>query len=545
MFTLWTILSLAGAALAVWTSITLLAQSLPPADGEAAPASDDTLWNGAQRSLPVAVALAVVLLFLGGSESGLGWRAAMACALGAFAATGAVQFGVHCKARMQAKAALRPVLGGIVAGFGLGGVAALLLLFGPGGGQGALGLGLGAALVCTFARSGGTAAVLADLLQSYTGAILAAVLVGAATAGAAEGGQLARLTTYPLIAAAAGIGACQLGARLAQAGRLRLGSRHGERIAALTLLLGSMALLTWWLAPQPLPIGGSEAVSAWCVYLALLIGVLLGPLLGRIAEQSSSPLMAPAQELAQHSHDGAVANLVHGLATGMASTWLPVLVLALAAWGSSELAGHYGICITAVGMVSTLPTSPALAILEPAVAAADRRARASSAAAVTTLAWFAVFLVQSRKDLDLRDANVVTGLLLGGMLPFLLAALLLRARAMALPVASLRRMLAPGTLALATPILTGMVFGCTAVGALLLGAFAAGIVLTLFLASTAGAWAGARDYVETGHVGGKDGPAHAAAALGTAVGQRLLDLPLHATVLLLAIAAVLALPLFR
>lgn len=539
MFTIWLLLSLAAAALAVWRTAALLAQYPGPTATE--PAVDDEAFHaGAARALPLTVAGAAGLLWLGSREQGLGWRAAVACVLGALAAAGVARLAWHCEGRLRARTALRPALGGIVAGFGLGSVALLLLLFGVRSGATALGCGLGTALVALFVRRDALALLAADLLSSHAGALLAAVLVGTAVAAVDDDGQLTRLTLYPLLVAATGIAACAGAAALVQRGWLRVGVRRAERFSAAVMLLAAMALLTWWLGPQPLPLGGNEPVGAFQVYATLLIGVLLGPLLGRVAEQAASPQMAPAQELAQHSEAGVDASLLHGFATGMTSTWLPMLVLAIAAWASIELAGLYGICIAAVGSCALLATSPAWAPREPDVAAADRRARASVAGVLTTLAWYAVFAVRSRGGRD----DSVTGTLLGVMLPFLLTGLLLRAW-QAPPAATLRRMLATGALALAAPIATGLVFGSDALGSLLLAALATGCALSLWLRNTAGGFAGAVDYIDGGHVGGRDGEARRAVDAGDRLGQGIADLPLHIVVLLLVIAAVLALPLLH
>jgi K(+)-stimulated pyrophosphate-energized sodium pump len=385
----------------------------------------------------------------------------------------------------------------------------------------------------------------------------------------------------------------------------------GGLIAASIALLIGGAALTMIMTPSPAMAPGSiETASHWNVYFAMCIGLIGGIVIGKITEYYTSEKMAPAQTIAQQSETGAATNIIHGLATGMASTWGPTLVLAISIYVCNDIAGMYGICVAAVGMLSTLGISLGVDAYGPVAdnagglaemshqppevrertdqldatgntTAAIGKGFAIGSAALTALALFSAYKVAAGVDLSLDDAKVVMGLLLGAMLPFVFSSMAMKAvgkaaNAMVEEVrrqfreipgimegtaeadsmrcveistqGSLREMVAPGCLAIAAPIVLGMLVGREAVGGLLAGATAAGVMMALFMANAGGAWDNAKKYIESGALGGKGSEAHKAAVQGDTVGDPFKDTAgpsINILMKLMTIAALIALPLFK
>lgn len=467
---------------------------------------------------------------------------------------------------------------------------------------------------------GDVAGMGADLFESYVGAIVSTAIIGFALVplglGDRTGEEMTSLLLYPIVLSAIGIVASFLGTFKVKAtdeSKLSAALFGGLIAASVALVIGG-AVITLIMRPTPLKvIGGTETAGHWSVYFAMVIGLVVGVVIGKVTEYYTSEKMAPAQMIAQQSQTGAATNIIYGLATGMASTWIPTILLALAIYLCNDLAGMYGICVAAVGMLSTLGISLGVDAYGPVAdnagglaemshqppevrkrtdsldatgntTAAIGKGFAIGSAALTALALFSAYKVAAGKDvnLSLDNANVVMGLLVGGMLPFVFSSMAMKAvgkaaNAMVEEVrrqfreikglkdgtggeadyarcvqisteGALREMVVPGLLAIVAPLAMGMIFGKSAVGGLLAGSTAGGVMMALFMANAGGAWDNAKKYIEAGHLGGKGSDTHKAAVTGDTVGDPFKDTAgpsINILMKLMTIAALIALPLFK
>jgi len=435
---------------------------------------------------------------------------------------------------------------------------------------------------------GDVAGMGADLFESYVGAIIAAAIIGWELSGGlnATADSAAPVMIYPVALAAVGIVASILGTfrvRANDESKLSAALFGGLTLASI-LLVGGAAAVTSVIAPTITHDG--HTYTSWSIFFAVVIGLVLGVLIGKITEYYTSEKMRPAQIIAEQSKTGAATNIIHGLATGMASTWLPVLLLAVGVWGCNQIAGMYGICVAAVGMLSTLGISlgvdaygpvadnaggiAEMSHQDPSVrkrtdsldatgntTAAIGKGFAIGSAALTALALFSAYKTQAGDvNLSLANADVVMGLLIGAMLPFLFSSMAMKAvgkaaNAMVEEVrrqfreikglmegtaeadyarcvdistkGALREMVVPGLLAIVAPLAVGMIFGKAACGGLLAGATASGVMMALFMANAGGAWDNAKKAIEGGIMGGKGSDPHKAAVVGDTVGDPFKD----------------------
>ena len=465
---------------------------------------------------------------------------------------------------------------------------------------------------------GDVAGMGADLFESYVGSIISAIaLVGAGALFAMQGTELTQ-ALFPLLLAGAGIIAAILGTFLVRSGeqadfeRLLWALRYGI-FAAGGLLIIFAAILTLTIT------------NNWYWFGCVVAGLVAGTIIGLATEYYTSYSYKPTQRVSESSQTGAATVIISGIATGMLSTLIPVICVSIAILLAYWLAGFYGVALAGVGLLSTLGITLATdaygpvadnaggiaeqAQLEPQVrertdaldalgntTAATGKGFAIGSAALTALALLAAYSVSTGlitldangklapnvAGINLLEPQILVGVVIGAMLPFIFSALtmqavgraaqgivdevrrqfreipgLLEGAADAKPDSArcvdistrgaLREMILPGLMAVIAPLATGFILGQAALGGLLIGAIAAGFMLAIMMASAGGAWDNAKKYVELGNFGGKGSEAHKAAVEGDVVGDPFKDTSgpsLNILLKLMAIVSLVFAPVF-
>ena len=454
---------------------------------------------------------------------------------------------------------------------------------------------------------GDVAGMGADLFESYVGSIIATIAlaaVGATALGMAAPGEFdSDLFVLPLLVGATGIFASILGTFLV---RTPEGADMGRLLWALRTGIfasGGLVLLGTGLAISFLDLDFN-------LFWVVLVGLVAGQIIGTSSEYFTSYEFGFTKGLAKQAETGPATVIIGGLGLGMLSTVVPGVVVIVAIWLSNSLADTYGVALAAVGMLSTLGITLATdaygpvadnaggiaeqAGLEPRVrertdaldslgntTAATGKGFAIGSAVLTALALMAAYSQVTGIDVfDLRDSNVLMGLIVGSLMPFLFAALTMQAvgRAAFAMVTEVRRqfreiaglmegtadadyaravdistrgamreMIAPGLIAVVAPIAVGVILGPEALAGLLIGAIGTGFLLAIMMANAGGAWDNAKKYIEAGHMGGKGSEPHAAAVVGDTVGDPFKDTSgpsLNILIKLMSIVALVFAPLF-
>ncbi len=427
---------------------------------------------------------------------------------------------------------------------------------------------------------GDVAGMGSDIFESYCGAMIATIAMASTmTAGAvAELGERADLMFLPLALASVGLICSLIG--------IRMGRAYSDRSPEKALRIGTIgASLLFIVAALVTVKAVGLSVGVWG---AVLCGTVGGIVIGLVTEYFTAG--KPVQLLAESGETGPATVMISGLALGMKSVVVPVLTICGIIFFASHLCGLYGVGIAAVGMLATVGITMAIDAYGPVAdnaggiaemaglgeetrritdsldelgntTAAIGKGFAIGAAALAALAIISAYIQDvgihvEGFHLDIGDPEVLMGLFLGGIFPFLVASLTMTAvgdaafdmikeirrqfkeipgllEGTAAPdtercidiatQAALRKMILPGVLAVSAPVVVGFGIGPEALGGMLGGALLGGVLLALTMANAGGAWDNAKKHVEKGNLGGKGSDVHKACVVGDTVGDPFKD----------------------